>query len=216
MAVKRILCYGDSNTWGATPGTGVRIDEDKRWTGVCRKILGDGYRILEEGLSGRTTVYDDPCNPVMNGLSALGYTLCSQKPIELVVLFLGTNDLKFTNAIGSANGIDTLLYQILNANVIYPGSCPVFPGVPKVLLIAPPLILPEIDEAMPDSRFTGRAHYSREFSRLYRQVAEKYGVAFLDAAQFVRPSEVDCLHLDESGHAVLGAAIARAIEEIFA
>ena len=213
MTAKRILCYGDSNTWGSTPGTGARIDEEKRWTGVCQRLLGSNYRILEEGLPGRTTVYEDPCNPVMNGLSALGYVLTSQKPVDLVVLFLGTNDVKFTNAIGSANGIDTLLHHIMNANVFYKGSCPVFPGTPKVLLIAPPLILPQIDQAMPDSRFTGRSHYSNDFSRLFRQVANHYGVEFLDAAEFVKPSPVDCLHLDEAAHAVLGKAIADKIRE---
>lgn len=215
MAVKRILCYGDSNTWGATPGTGVRISEEKRWTGVCQRLLGSGYRILEEGLPGRTSVYDDPCDPVMNGLTALGYTLCSQKPIDLVVLYLGTNDVKFTNAIGSANGIDTLLHRIRNANAIYPGSCPVYLQEPKVLLIAPPPILPEVDQAMPDSRFTNRAHHSREFSRLYAQVARNHGVEFLDAAAFVQLSAVDCLHLDEQSHEILGAAIARKIAEMF-
>lgn len=214
MATKRILCYGDSNTWGATPGTGARIAEDKRWTGVCQRILGAGYRILEEGLPGRTTVYEDPCDPVMNGLSALGYTLCSQKPIDLVVLFLGTNDVKFTNAFGAASGIDTLLHRIVNANVYYPGSCPVFCGTPKVLLIAPPLILPEIDKAMPDSRFTGLAHHSRDFSRLYRLAAEKHGAEFLDAAAIAQPSPVDCLHLDEGAHAALGAAVADKIRQM--
>lgn len=214
MATKRILCYGDSNTWGATPGTGVRIDEDKRWTGVCQQILGDGYRVLEEGLPGRTTVYEDPCDPVMNGLTALGYTLCSQKPIDLVVLFLGTNDLKFTNAFGAASGIDTLLHRIVNANVYYPGSCPVFSGTPKVLLIAPPRILPEIDAVMPDSRFTGLSHHSRDFSRLYRQLAEKHGVEFLDAAALVELSPVDCLHLDERAHRILGNAVAKKIPEM--
>lgn len=214
MAAKRILCYGDSNTWGATPGTGARIDENKRWTGVCQRILGDGYRVLEEGLPGRTSVYEDPCDPMMNGLTALGYTLCSQKPIDLVVLFLGTNDLKFTNAFGSASGIDTLLHRILNANVYYPGSCPIFYDAPKVLLIAPPRILPGIDEAMPDSRFTGLARESMEFPRLYRQVAERYGVEFLDAAALVELSPVDCLHLNEDGHAVLGAAVADKIRKM--
>lgn len=214
MAVKRILCFGDSNTWGATPGTGKRIAEEKRWTGVCQRLLGAEYRILEEGLPGRTTVYEDPCDPLMNGLAALGYTLCSQKPIDVAVLFLGTNDVKFTNAAGTANGIDTLLHRILNANVFYRGANPVFCGQPKILLVAPPLILPEIDQITPDSRFAGCSHHSKSFSRLYRQIAENYGIDFLDAAAIVKPSMVDCLHLDEDAHAVLGTAISKKILEM--
>lgn len=214
MAVKRILCYGDSNTWGSTPGTGERIAEEKRWTGVCQRLLGDEYRILEEGLPGRTTVYEDPCHPLMNGLTGLGYALSSQKPIDAVVLFLGTNDVKFANAAGTANGIDTLLHRILNADVFYRGSSPVFCGQPKILLVAPPLILPEIGQITPDSRFAGCSHHSSSFSRLYRQLAKAYGVDYLDAAAIVRPSEVDCLHLDEEAHSILGAAIARKLQEM--
>lgn len=214
MEPKRILCYGDSNTWGATPGTGARISEQKRWTGVCQQKLGSGYRILEEGLPGRTSVYDDPCDSLMNGLKALGYTLASQKPVDLVVLFLGTNDVKFTDAYGIASGIDTLLHRIFHANVFYQGSCPIFLDAPKVLLIAPPRILPQVDQAMPDSRFTGKAGITEEFPRLYRQMAEKYGAAFLDANAYVELSPVDCLHLDEAAHGILGAAIADAIAKL--
>lgn len=213
METKRILCFGDSNTWGATPGTGVRIGETKRWTGVCQQLLGSSYRILEEGLPGRTTVYDDPCDPIMNGSKALGYALNAQKPLDLVVLFLGTNDVKFTNAIGAAYGIDALLRQIYGANVIYNG---VFRTEPRVLLMAPPRILPEIDQITPDSRFKGTATQSLEFSRLYRQAARNHGAAFLDAAEYVSPSPIDCLHLDEAAHQTLGAAMVQKIQAIFA
>jgi lysophospholipase L1-like esterase len=182
------------------PGTGARLGQHIRWTGVCQQILGSGYRILEEGLPGRTTVYDDPCDSLMNGLDALGYTLASQKPVDLVVLFLGTNDIKFTDAYGVASGIDTLLHRIVHANVFYQGSCPIFMDAPKILLIAPPRVLPQVDQAMPDSRFTGKAPITEEFPRLYQQMAKKYGTAFLDANEYVELSPVDCLHLDETGH----------------
>lgn len=215
MNAKRILCYGDSNTWGATPGTGARIHEDKRWTGICANLLGSGFRILEEGLPGRTTVFDDPCCPHMNGLASLGYTLLCQKPLDLVVLCLGANDVKFADAYSSASGIDTLLHHLFHANAIYPGSCQVFPDTPRVLLIAPPRILPEVDTAMPDSRFTGRASISNEFGRLYRNVAKTHGAYFLDAGEVTDLSPIDGLHLDEEGHRKFGIAVARAIQEIF-
>ena len=215
MEAKRILCYGDSNTFGSIPGSGARLHEDKRWTGICRNLLGDGYRILEEGLPGRTTVFDDPCDPFMNGLTSLGYILQSQKPLDLVVLCLGANDVKFANAYSSASGIDTLLHHLLNANTIYPGSCGIFRDTPRVLLIAPPPIPPEIDIAMADTRFVGTAPISREFGRLYRKVALSRGVAFLDGGEIASLSPIDCLHLDEEGHRKMGTAVAQAIRDIF-
>lgn len=215
MEARRILCYGDSNTFGSIPGSGARLREDKRWTGICRNLLGDGYRILEEGLPGRTTVFDDPCDPFMNGLKSLGYILHSQKPLDLVVLCLGANDVKFADAFSSASGIDTLLYHLFHANTIYPGSCPVFRDTPRVLLIAPPPILPEVDNAMPNSRFTGKAPISNDFGRLYGKVAQAHGAYFLDAADVTSLSPIDGLHLSEEGHEKMGAAVARAIQDIF-
>lgn len=215
METKRILCYGDSNTWGSIPGSGARHHEDKRWTGICQNLLGSGYRILEEGLPGRTTVFNDPCEPYMNGLTGLGYTLLSQKPLDLVVLCLGANDVKFANAYGSASGIDTLLYHLFHANTIYPGSCKIFRDTPRVLLIAPPPFLPEIDIAMADSRFVGTAPIMQEVGRLYRKAALAHGAAFLDAAEITSLSPIDCVHLDEEGHRKLGIAVTQAIREIF-
>lgn len=61
--MRHILCYGDSNTWGYTPGTGERHAPDVRWTGVLRRLLGEGWEVLEEGMNGRTTVFDNPMSP---------------------------------------------------------------------------------------------------------------------------------------------------------
>ena len=95
--MRRILCYGDSNTWGFTPGTGVRYDTDTRWTAVAQKELGEHYTIIEEGLNARTTVYPHPRSIGRNGRDFLVPCLISQKPLDLVVLMLGTNDLQWTN-----------------------------------------------------------------------------------------------------------------------
>ena len=92
--MKRILCYGDSNTWGYDPATQERFDRATRWTGVLRTTLGDGYEILEEGLNGRTTVWDDPIEGYKNGHTYLVPCLETHRPVDLVVLMLGTNDLK--------------------------------------------------------------------------------------------------------------------------
>src|SRR5210317_1873174 len=92
--MQTILCYGDSNTWGYNPSSQQRFSPEERWTGVLQKELGMGYRIIEEGLNGRTTVWDDPIEGFKNGMSYLIPCIESHKPINLITIMLGTNDLK--------------------------------------------------------------------------------------------------------------------------
>ena len=94
MSERVVLCYGDSNTYGSVPGGGDRFPRDVRWPGVLAARLGDGWHVVEEGLGGRTTVFDDPILPDRNGKTYLLPCLLSHQPIDLVVVFLGTNDLK--------------------------------------------------------------------------------------------------------------------------
>ena len=127
--MKQILCFGDSNTYGLIPGTGNRYDWNIRWTGIVGgKLNGAGYRIIEEGLCGRTTVFDDPLRAGRRGTEILPLLLETHKPVDIVILMLGTNDCK-THYDASAQviglGIRNLLTQIKN---MIPGA--------KVLLIS--------------------------------------------------------------------------------
>lgn len=92
--MKSILCYGDSNTYGLMPDSPDRYPRDVRWTGILQKKLGEDYYVIEEGLSGRTTLWDDPIEEHKNGKKYLLPCLDSHKPVDLVILMLGTNDLK--------------------------------------------------------------------------------------------------------------------------
>jgi lysophospholipase L1-like esterase len=92
--MKTILCYGDSNTWGWDPISESRLDKDVRWPGVLQQELGDDYEVISEGLPGRTTVWTDPIEGHMSGKDYLIPCLHSHKPIDLVIILLGTNDLK--------------------------------------------------------------------------------------------------------------------------
>lgn len=91
---KRIVCYGDSNTWGYDAVTDGRFPEEVRWTGKLQELLGEEYCIIEEGLCGRTTVFEDPLNEGLNGLTYLYPCLMSHGPLDLLVIMLGTNDSK--------------------------------------------------------------------------------------------------------------------------
>ena len=200
--MKNILCYGDSNTWGYIPGTSERLPYDARWTGRLQNALGESYRVIEEGLNGRTTVWDDPYKPARNGLKTLRPILDSHAPLDLVILMLGTNDLKHyfsVYAADCARGMALLVETIRQS--LYAGS----PYAPRILLIAPP----PIRGLSPLLRvqFRGAEAKSLEFAEHYRQVAEEAGCLFLDAAKVVEPSAVDGVHLEAEGHETLAEVI---------
>ncbi len=197
-----ILCYGDSNTWGYDPATKDRFGPDVRWTGVLQRILGGGYQVIEEGLNGRTTVWDDPLSPGRNGKAYLPPCLESHRPLDLVTIMLGTNDLKRRFGLTSsdiAEGAGLLADMVVQIGRTAAGTPPV------VLLIAPP----------PTSRFgefgemfQGATETSRGFAEAYRMVAGWNHCAFLDAGEVVVSSDLDGIHLEADEHRKLGEAVA--------
>src|SRR5215208_827241 len=133
--MRTVLCYGDSNTWGYEPATGNRFPEDMRWPGVLARELGEGFRVIEEALNGRTTVRDDPVEEYKNGKDYLSPCLESHAPLDLVIIALGVNDLKarfFASASDVADGAGVLV-SIARRSGSGPNGRP-----PAVLLVAPP------------------------------------------------------------------------------
>jgi lysophospholipase L1-like esterase len=208
--VRTILCYGDSNTWGSDPETGERFPEDVRWPGVMRIELGDEYRVVEEGLSGRTTVWNDPIEgDHKNGRTYLRPCLESHSPVDLVTLMLGTNDLKarFGSSVSDiAQGAASL------AEIVMRSGCGPGGGAPLVVLISPPPVATLTDMAQ---MFEGASEKSRQFSEHYGRFAEQYGCEFLDASAVIASSYVDGIHLDAGEHRKLGEAVAARVAEIF-
>ena len=207
--MKTVLCYGDSNTWGADPETGERFAPDVRWPGVLARELGDGFRVIEEGLNGRTTVRDDPIEGVhKNGRTYLRACLESHKPIDLIAIMLGTNDLKErfgASASDIAQGAASLAEMALT------GGCGPEDGALVVLLISPPPVgrLTYLAEM-----FEGSEVKSRKFSGHYQHFAEQYGCAFLDAGGIISSSDVDGIHLEADEHRKLGGAVAERVGEM--
>ena len=117
--MKTIMCYGDSNTWGFMPKLEMpdvesknRYPWDVRWTGKLQAMLGSDYRVLEEGLNGRTTMFDCPMEDHRNGLNDIDVALLTHAPIDLVVIMLGTNDTKIAFRMTDyiiAHGIERLI-----------------------------------------------------------------------------------------------------------
>lgn len=213
--VKRILCFGDSNTWGYIPAKGTRYPYELRWTGVAAKKLDTAFTIIEDSISGRTTIYEDDQKPNRCGLKNLGYTILAHFPFDLIVLFLGTNDLKFTDIGGYQRGMRDLIDTIYQAEELFQMKVPAFQGEKKILLIAPPVIAPEIEYLRPEHQLAHAASESRKLQHAAAQVAQEKGTWFLDASRLVSPSLEDCLHLSQKAHQVLGNAIADKILQVF-
>ena len=204
--MRTILCYGDSNTWGYIPGTGQRFSRQQRWPGILQRLLGDAFYVVEEGLNGRTTVWDDPFKPGRNGLAGLQPALDSHAPLDLVILMLGTNDLKHYRsayAADCARGME-LLIETVSKSAVGPSG-----GPPRILLVAPPVI-GELSAQL-SLQFRDAREKSREFASCFGELAQTTGCLFLDAAKIVEPSATDGVHLDEVGHERLAHGIAEAV-----
>ncbi len=206
--MKTVLCYGDSNTWGFNPVTQDRFPITERWTGVLAHELGAGYRVIEEGLNGRTTLWDDPIEEWRNGKTYLLPCLWSHKPIDLVTLMLGTNDLKerfSVSAYDIAAGAGIIVDLTLRSGAGPNG------GSPQVLFMAPPVVARLTDYA---EMFQDAQAKSRKFAEHYQRVAKKYGCHFLDTAQIITSSDLDGIHFEMGEHRKLGLAVAARVREI--
>jgi len=205
---KVVLCYGDSNTWGYDPVTQERLGPGQRWTGVLAQRLSPGYRVIEEGLNGRTTVFDDPLSPGRNGLTYLLPCLESHCPVDLVTIMLGTNDLKqrFGHSASDIAEGGGLLADFARRYARRADGRPA-----EILLMAPPPIVTLTDF---DLMFAGADEKSRLFGTYYGRVAKWNGVAFLDAGGVITSSELDGIHFEVGEHRKLGEAVAGKVREL--
>ncbi len=210
--MKTVLCYGDSNTFGYVPETGMRYPRDVRYPGRLQMLLGDDFSVIEEGCNGRTTIHDDPVDGWKNGLDYLRPCLNSHKPVDIVILMLGSNDLKATfhlTAQEIADGAGVLVDVIREFTAEKQGF------VPKIILVSPP----EIGEGIKSSPFYGAFYEeavaeSKKFPECYRRVAEEKGGMFCDAAKAGKPSPVDSLHLTPEGHEMLAMGLCDVVKGI--
>lgn len=210
MRLVTLLCFGDSNTWGLNPATWDRYPQDIRWPGVLRNDLGEGYKIIEDGQNGRTAVPGNKVDGFNSSKTDLLTALASHRPLDLVILMLGTNDLIMRSS-GSPDsvgkGIDVLLDIVRHS-----GSGP-RGNAPSVLLLAPPPIGPLAGEIEALESMVAQSHL---FAQRYESLAADFGCAFLNAGDIVRSSEIDGFHLDASEHIKLGQAVAKRVRVIFA
>jgi lysophospholipase L1-like esterase len=192
MIKKHIVCFGDSNTWGYNGENATRFDDDIRWVQRMQRRLGEQYLVMEEGVNGRTTVFDDPLAEGLNGLTALAPALLAHQPIDLLVLMLGTNDCKERYAASAY--VITLGIQRL---IMKAKSMDVWRDQPRILLMAP-MVMDEKLYHIPDVRDSmgpGSVEKSRELPGRYQALADEMGCHFLDSNAYVHPISYDYMHI---------------------
>ncbi|PMN71922.1 SGNH/GDSL hydrolase family protein [Enterovibrio norvegicus] len=203
----RILCFGDSNTWGYNPSNGHRWPEGVRWTSrladsLNKTALSDArWYLIEEGLNGRTSVWNDPMKPHREGSAALPMLLLSHRPLNWVVIMLGTNDLKSqfpSEPAWIAEGIRKLIGQVRDTDNAGQTS-------PNILVVSPP---PMHDKNNWATGFHHGRQKSLQLAEFYRAVTKEEGCAFYDAAEVCEASPIDGLHLDAQGHEALAESLA--------
>ena len=198
--MKQILAFGDSNTWGLIPGSGERYPEHIRWTGILRKAAASyGYRVLEDGVCGRTTVFQDPSRSGRRGLDAID-RYREADSLSAVILMLGTNDCK-TVFRASPEQIGCGLEQcLIRFEQLNPQE--------KILVVSPLLLGKDVWKPEKDPVFDKQSvRTCAALKDIYRKIAERRGCAFLAASDHAEACHVDEEHLNAEGHEHLAAAI---------
>ncbi len=213
----RIVCYGDSNTWGYDPETKRRHADHVRWTSRLQDLLGDGYQVVECGINGRTAAHDEPFRHCRNGAKGIGYSLLESSPLDLLILNLGTNDLKYEdNPAAIGRGMRLLMRTAHHSGLLNTFDTSVFRnGKERILLMAPIPLGKELDTRFPDSILRGKYELSARFAEIYEPIAKSFGAEFMDSAQYAEPSEADCIHMDAESHRRLAEAVCQKVRTMF-
>jgi lysophospholipase L1-like esterase len=211
--MKNILAFGDSLTWGFKAGEWTRHPFEVRWPNVLAKGLGGQAHVIEEGHNGRTTIYDDgTCLDNRKGSDALPILLATHQPLDLVIIFLGTNDIKFTarcRAFDARLGM-TRLVEITRSF----GYLPAYKA-PEVLIVSPPPLCETKDEFF-SNLWNHAIEESKLFAHHYAILARETGVHFFDAGSVAKTDPTDGGHLDAANTRAIGDALVPVVKGILA
>lgn len=208
----RILCYGYSNTWGYISGSDHQR-HGNRWTKVLAQLLGKKFVVIEEGLNSRTLISNDlrPGKEGKNGYDYLIPCLDSHDPIDLVILMLGTNELKATynkTALEIGNLLEEYFVKtILNRKSQIDSTCP------KLLIVCPPNISEKTDYCKKNDKYFGAEKKSKELNGIYKNIALKHNCFFLGNEELV--TGVDGVHLTEESHIKLAKLLEEKVKEVY-
>lgn len=207
---KTVMCFGDSNTWGAGTELGVRYDRQTRWPGVLQRELGDSYHVIEEGLPGRNTVWLDGVEGGKTGIDHLVPLIHSHSPLDLLIIMLGTNDFKNrfnASPTDIAWGIGRLVKTAKD------GANPIFGPPPEILVICPPP-LADLGQSPFQDILNGAMEKSQRLPAVLAAFCKAEGIRMFDAGTVVQTSPVDGVHWEKEEHEKLGVALAPEVRAI--
>ncbi len=212
---KRIICFGDSNTWGFNPRNGERFDENTRWPMVLQSLLGEEYQIIEEGQNGRTIANVDPWE--WGCKCGMDYALPmveSHYPFDLLIIMLGSNDLKSKFGLPAGDIAGSLQNMLMKIKSFLKYKCG---AEPEILVVSPPHLGDGLVNSPFADFFDGEksVEKSKQLATWYEMVAKQFDCHFFDASAVCKPGDVDYLHLVEEGHKELANALCKEIKDIF-
>ena len=208
-----VMCFGDSNTHGTMPMRNLqdrrRYGREIRWPGVLAAELGPDWHVIEEGNGGRTTVHPDPIDGEHRaGLRILPALLESHRPLDAVVIMLGTNDMqaRFTSSAGDVcRGVERLVREVQISDAGINGASP------KVLVVSP---VPVEEVGLFEEMFAGGAAKSRALGPALSEMADRTGAHFADAGDWAEVDPVEGIHLSAEAHAAIGAGVAVVLKNV--
>ena len=209
-----ILCFGDSNTWGYDPANQTRFLKSIRWTGVLQNLLGDNFNIIEEGLNGRTTNVNEReehslgyYRAFRSSMDLVSVLIETNSPIDLVVIMLGTNDLKnnFNQSVNDISFIMRLVCETIINNDYFNS---------KSIILVSPTHINESSSSLLNS-FIGTAEKSKSLAKPYKKIADDLDLFFVDASKSVKTNQIDGLHWDAIQHSDFANSICLKIKSIY-
>ncbi len=202
------MCFGDSNTYGENPNGLARFPYNVRWTGRLQSLLGSEYHIIEEGLNGRTISMDDNVGVNKNGKKHIEILLTTHTPLDLVVIMLGTNDLKVRFSLTArdiAYAMNDLIQKVLGFTQRETGKAP------KVLVVAPSFVR---EETVAGESFGNQRKKSEDLTKWYEEIAKQNNVEFMTLLGEVEPSLQDGIHLTAESHEKVAELMLKKIKSI--
>lgn len=204
--MKKVLCYGDSNTFGFNPEDGSRFDKNTRWTGILQSILGSDYEIIEEGASNRNGFVDNPSGFLYSGSRHFPKIIAKKKDVDILVLAVGTNDLQFLYDVSFSkieNGLEKLIVEAKKR-------------IRNIYLVPPVVLNEDVLKGVFNYQFDETSiAKSKKVGKIYTKLAKVYGCRVFDINDFAHPSPKDGLHYDENAHQLIAENLAASIQEIW-
>lgn len=204
--MKKILCYGDSNTYGFNPANGSRYNQDERWSGILSGLLGPDFEIIEEGMNNRTGFFKNPEGLKQSGGEYLSVYLQNHKDFDICILALGTNDAQFfynldDNAV--TYGLKNLIDSIREAN-----------QKTSIIIVPPVKITENILKSMFSMMFDRNSiENNQKYFDLYKQAAAQNNCLYFDFNEIVAPSDLDGLHFENASHKIIAQKLAEFISQ---